>query len=67
MSSGPERVAYHLSGDKDAFMEKLRKRFNDKLLALYDSFRPDLVFIVQGSDVYAETLEKMPNAKRRCG
>ena len=64
VSSGTERVAYHLSRDKEGFMEKLRKRFNENLLGLYNSFQPDLVFIVQGSDVYTETIEKMRNAKK---
>lgn len=64
VSSFGERIAYHLSFDKAAFMEKKRKRFNDDVLKIYSSFKPDLVFIIQASEVYKETVEKMKDCKK---
>ena len=59
-----ERIVYHFSGDKEAFFEKKRRVFNNKVLSLYKEFRPDIVFIIQGSEIYSETVEKMKEAKK---
>jgi len=59
VSSGRDRIAYNLSRDKGAFVEKQKHRFNDEVIRLYESFKPDLVFINQASEVYKETVEKM--------
>lgn len=64
VSSATERIQYHLSADKEAFFERIETRFNNHLLDLYSSFKPDLVVIIQGNVLYKETLEKMTGCKK---
>ncbi len=64
VSSTKERIAYHLASGKESFLKRLRDQFNSRVLQLYYSFKPDLVFIIQASDVYADTIEKMVPCKK---
>ena len=64
VSSTGERIRYHLAADKDAFFERIEARFNNHILDLYSSFRPDIVVIIQGNVIYKETLERMTGCKK---
>lgn len=64
VTSAKERIAYHLSKDKALFFEKIRRRFNDNVLQVYNQFKPDLVFIIQGNDVFKETVEHMTSSRK---
>lgn len=59
-----ERVRYHLASDKKKFFDKIQERFNEEMLNQYHSFKPDIVFIIQGMGFSAETMHAMKNCKK---
>src|SRR5690349_18013758 len=58
-----EKVAYHIAMDKQKHLEQKKRKYNERVLELYNEFRPDLVFMMQASDLYVETVEKMNGCK----
>jgi spore maturation protein CgeB len=63
-ASSTERLSYHLARNKDDFFEKRKKQFNDTVTATHISFKPDIVFIIHGGDVYPETITNLKGSKK---
>ena len=64
VASTIERIDYHLTRDKSVFFEKKRAQFNARLLTIYKEFNPDIVFVIQASEVYKETIEQMTKSRK---
>ena len=63
-TSAKERVRYHLSRDKKDFFEKIKRQFNEDILKTQQAFKPDLVFIIHGGDVFEETVASLKGCKK---
>lgn len=64
VTSFAERIQYHLAKDKRKFFEENERRFNEKVLAEFNHFNPDLIFIIHGGVLHADTMAKMKSCKR---
>ncbi len=63
VTSLKEKLEYHISFNKKKFIEEIiPERFNKRLLNLYQSFQPDLVFIFQETPLEKSTIKKMKNS-----
>jgi spore maturation protein CgeB len=54
-----EKFQYHITRDKDIFFNKIKKEFNQDVSDLYNSFKPDLLFLIQGNYIFKSTVEMM--------
>ncbi|OSZ80899.1 hypothetical protein CAP36_06570 [Chitinophagaceae bacterium IBVUCB2] len=59
-----ERFRYHLAADKNSFFKNRIESINEEILRLYHSFKPHLIFIVQGSVLSPETMLAMQDCKK---
>lgn len=51
------KVRYKLSADKDSLRQLSRQRFRPYIEKQFDSFRPDLVFILNGDNLLPESIQ----------
>lgn len=58
-----EKVRYYSTANKEKFLENLYEKFNKEIKEIYDRMQPDLVFIIRGAILTAETLNYMKSSK----
>jgi spore maturation protein CgeB len=58
-----EKIGYYTQRNKEVFFDNVKEKFNQQVNELYQSFRPDLVFIIQGNYVLKSTVKDMPCQK----
>jgi spore maturation protein CgeB len=64
VTSFRERISYHIAMDKKEFFNRKKQLFNDEIIRQYNYFKPDVVFVVHGGILIADTLIKMKNCRK---
>lgn len=52
-----QRLKYHLGGSVAKYLKRRDGKFNDKIIKIVNKYKPDIVYVFQGKQLSAETVQ----------